>query len=421
MKKKINYNKLVRDKRIEKGLTQDDVANKMIVSRQTVSNWEKDGYNIHKDDLVKLSEYLDFKIPTKKGKYIILSLITLFFVMLFILLILNIKKNKIAIYKGNIDYQMTNTIFIETNSNYFLYLGSFINEDYDINIKLYYKSKNKNKILYEGNYSENLSFTEEKGYEEYFDKNFDINNLYIDITEKDITKTYKFNFIKENNQEKILEQVLSLCNGRLKKFGDYDFFENIQVLTPTKKGMLGTKELNKVLQKELNPSVVGKREKKSGEIIFREGDRVMQIKNNYDIFWDREILGVYENSTGVFNGEIGRIEKIDLSEKQLKVVFDDGKNVWYQFQELDQLELAYAITIHKSQGSEFDVVIIAVPQTAPMLLTRNLLYTAITRAKKLLIILGGKNTIDFMIQNVDSKKRNTGLKIKVEHLLNGDN
>ena len=140
MKKEINYNKLVRDKRIEKGLTQDDVANKMIVSRQTVSNWEKDGYNIHKDDLVKLSEYLDFKIPTKKGKYIILSLITLFFVMLFILLILNIKKNKIAIYKGNIDYQMTNTIFIETNSNYFLYLGSFINEDYDINIKLYYKS-----------------------------------------------------------------------------------------------------------------------------------------------------------------------------------------------------------------------------------------------------------------------------------------
>ena len=200
MKKKTNYNKLVRDKRIEKGLTQDDLAKKMIVTRQTVSNWEKDGYNIHKDDLDKLSKYLDFKIPTKKGKYIILSLITLFFVMLFILLILNIKKNKIAIYKGNIDYQMTNTIFIETNSNYFLYLGSFINEDYDINIKLYYKSKNKNKILYEGNYSENLSFTEEKGYEEYFDKNFEINNLYIDITDKGITKTYKFNFIKENNQ-----------------------------------------------------------------------------------------------------------------------------------------------------------------------------------------------------------------------------
>ena len=195
----------------------------------------------------------------------------------------------------------------------------------------------------------------------------------------------------------------------------------MQILTPTKKGPLGTRELNKTLQNYINPENKSKKEKKFGEITFREGDRVMQIKNNYDIFWDREILGVYENSTGVFNGEIGRIEKIDLSEKQLKVVFDDEKNVWYQFQELDQLELAYAITIHKSQGSEFDVVIIAVPQTAPMLLTRNLLYTAITRAKKLLIILGGKNTIDFMIQNVDSKKRNTGLKIKVEHLLNGDN
>ena len=230
-----------------------------------------------------------------------------------------------------------------------------------------------------------------------------------------------FFFIKENSQEKIINQLVSLTTGRLQKFGNYDFFQNMQILTPTKKGPLGTRELNKTLQNYINPENKSKKEKKFGEITFREGDRVMQIKNNYDIFWDREVLGVYENSTGVFNGEIGRIEKIDLSEKQLKVVFDDGKNVWYQFQELDQLELAYAITIHKSQGSEFDVVIIAVPQTAPMLLTRNLLYTAITRAKKLLIILGGKNTIDFMIQNVDSKKRNTGLKIKLEHLLNGDN
>ena len=147
----------------------------------------------------------------------------------------------------------------------------------------------------------------------------------------------------------------------------------------------------------------------------------MQIKNNYDIFWDREIEGIYENSTGVFNGEIGRIAKIDLLEKQIKIIFDDGKNVWYQFSELDQLELAYAITIHKSQGSEFDVVIIVAPQTAPMLLTRNLLYTAITRAKKLLVILGGKNTIDFMIQNIDSKKRNTGLKNKIVRLLSENN
>lgn len=230
-----------------------------------------------------------------------------------------------------------------------------------------------------------------------------------------------FFFIKENSQPEIINQIISLTTGRLQKFGNYDFFQNMQVLTPTKKGILGTKELNKTLQNFINPESKNKKEKKFGDITFREGDRVMQIKNNYDIFWDREIEGVYENSTGVFNGEIGRIEKIDLLEKQLKVVFDDGKNVWYQFQELDQLELAYTITIHKSQGSEFDVVIIIVPQTAPMLLTRNLLYTAITRAKKLLIILGGKSTVDFMIQNVDSKKRNTGLKIKVEHLLNEEN
>ncbi len=194
----------------------------------------------------------------------------------------------------------------------------------------------------------------------------------------------------------------------------------MQILTPTKKGKLGTKELNKTLQQAINPENSKKKERKFGDSIFREGDRVMQIKNNYDIFWDREIDGVYENSTGVFNGEIGRIEKIDLNERQMKVVFDDEKNVWYQFSELDQLELAYAITIHKSQGSEFDVVILAAPQAAPMLLTRNLLYTAITRAKKLLVVLGSNNTINYMINNVDSKKRNTGLKFKLERIMKED-
>lgn len=230
-----------------------------------------------------------------------------------------------------------------------------------------------------------------------------------------------FFYINESNQDKIIYQVISLSKERLKNYGDYEFFKNIQVLTPTKKGKLGTKELNKCLQEALNPKTDELLEKTYGDIIFREGDRVMQIKNNYDIFWDREIEGIYENSTGVFNGEIGRIAKIDLLEKQIKIIFDDGKNVWYQFSELDQLELAYAITIHKSQGSEFDVVIIVAPQTAPMLLTRNLLYTAITRAKKLLVILGGKNTIDFMIQNIDSKKRNTGLKNKIVRLLSENN
>lgn len=227
-----------------------------------------------------------------------------------------------------------------------------------------------------------------------------------------------FFFIKAKMQERILLELVSLTTGRLQNFGNYDFFQNMQVLTPTKKGMLGTKELNRILQEEINKEADFKNEKKYGDVIFREGDRVMQIKNNYDIFWDREIDGRYENSTGVFNGEIGRIERIDLSDKQMKVVFDDGKNVWYQFSELDQLELAYAITIHKSQGSEFDVVIIVIPQAAPMLLTRNLLYTAITRAKKLLIVLGEEKLVEFMIQNIDSRQRNTGLKHQIISSLN---
>ena len=227
-----------------------------------------------------------------------------------------------------------------------------------------------------------------------------------------------FFFIKAKMQEIILLELVSLTTGRLQNFGNYDFFQNMQVLTPTKKGMLGTKELNRILQEEINKEADFKNEKKYGDVIFREGDRVMQIKNNYDIFWDKETDGRYENSTGVFNGEIGRIERIDLSDKQMKVVFDDGKNVWYQFSELDQLELAYAITIHKSQGSEFDVVIIVIPQAAPMLLTRNLLYTAITRAKKLLIVLGEEKLVEFMIQNIDSRQRNTGLKHQIISSLN---
>ena len=141
----------------------------------------------------------------------------------------------------------------------------------------------------------------------------------------------------------------------------------------------------------------------------------MQIKNNYDIYWERgsrNDLRTYEAGTGVFNGEIGRIIKIDSNEKQLQVEFDDRKIAWYAFSELEQLEHAYCITIHKAQGSEFDVVILVVPQSSNMLLTRNLLYTGLTRAKKLLVVIGNKNLIEFMINNCDTKKRNTGLKIK---------
>ena len=222
-----------------------------------------------------------------------------------------------------------------------------------------------------------------------------------------------FFFIKENNQEKILEQVLSLCNGRLRKFGDYDFFENIQVLTPTKKGMLGTKELNKALQNELNPHRENEPEKSSMGAVFRIGDRVMQIKNNYDMYWERRIDDSIEVGNGIFNGEIGTITNINEKEKNIRIKFDDDKVCWYEFNELEQIEHSYCITIHKAQGSEYDVVIMIIPQTAPMLLTRNLLYTGLTRAKKLLIVIGNAQILDYMLKNTDSKKRNTGLEYKL--------
>ena len=225
-----------------------------------------------------------------------------------------------------------------------------------------------------------------------------------------------FFFIKENNQEKILQEVLSLCNGRLKNFGEYDFFENIQVLTPTKKGLLGTKELNKALQEELNPHREGEAEKSSMGTIFRIGDRVMQIKNNYDMYWERLCESGVETGNGIFNGETGIITNINEKGKILSVKFDDEKVCKYEFNDLEQIEHSYCMTIHKAQGSEFDVVIMIVPQAAPMLLTRNLLYTGLTRAKKLLIVIGNDRVVDYMIKNVDSKKRNTGLEFKLRNM-----
>ncbi len=249
-----------------------------------------------------------------------------------------------------------------------------------------------------------------------------VNNGEMFLSKEELEEDTKedFFFIKENSQERMLAQVVSLCTGRLEKYGNYDFFQNIQVLSPTKKGLLGTKELNRILQEQLNPNIMNLPEKASMGAIFRKGDRVMQIKNNYDIYWEKEGIGSgisnKEMGNGVFNGEIGTIIQIDEKEKQVEIQFDDNKIARYEFTELDQIEHSYAITIHKAQGSEFDVVIMAIPQTAPMLLTRNLLYTGITRAKKLLVVIGSKKTLEFMIQNVDSKKRNTGLEFKMEQL-----
>ena len=183
-----------------------------------------------------------------------------------------------------------------------------------------------------------------------------------------------FFFIRQNSTEKMLQEVISLSTGRLEKFGNYDFFKNIQVLTPTKKGPLGTRELNKALQAVLNPNVDELPERKIGDVVYRVGDRVMQIKNNYDITWEREAkpFGVgkidgksEENSwasmylakpkdkkeigTGVFNGEMGTIIEIDEKEKVVKIQFDDEKIAWYEYADLDQIEHSYAITIHKPQ------------------------------------------------------------------------
>ena len=171
-----------------------------------------------------------------------------------------------------------------------------------------------------------------------------------------------FFFIQQNSTEKILQEVISLSTGRLEKFGNYDFFKNIQVLTPTKKGPLGTRELNKALQNVLNPNIDELPEKANGGAIFRVGDRIMQIKNNYDITWEKENsqkqeynIGGYkipqkpEIGTGVFNGEMGTILEIDEKEKVIKIQFDDEKVAWYGFTELEQIEHSYAITVHKAQ------------------------------------------------------------------------
>lgn len=157
-----------------------------------------------------------------------------------------------------------------------------------------------------------------------------------------------FFFINETNKLKVLENIISLCTGRLEKYGNYTFTQNIQVISPTKKGELGTKELNKSLQQAINPESEEKNERKYIDSVFREGDRIMQIKNNYDIYWERR-EPTLEIGKGVFNGEYGTILNIDEVEKKVKIKFDDDKLVWYNFDELEQIEHSYCITVHKAQ------------------------------------------------------------------------
>lgn len=228
----------------------------------------------------------------------------------------------------------------------------------------------------------------------------------LDLNKKD----GDFFFIKEND---VVNQIIDLVTKRLKKYGNYDELRDIQVLTPTKKGDAGTKNLNKELQSALNPKSEFKAEKEFGGVVFREGDKVMQVKNNYDICWesvDNKPYGV-----GIYNGDLGIISKIDA--EGVEVIFDNEKKVNYDLSNLEELEHAYAITVHKSQGSEFPVVVLPIVSGPPMLYTRNLLYTAVTRAKELLVILGNEKIVQYMINNVETKSRNTGLRFKMSKYL----
>ena len=207
-----------------------------------------------------------------------------------------------------------------------------------------------------------------------------------------------------------MKQICDLTSQRLLKYGNYDPLQDIQVLTPTKKGDSGTKNLNKELQNVLNPKSQFKNEKEFGNVIFREGDKVMQTKNNYDIYWESKDRKNY--GSGIYNGDMGIINKI--FEDGIEIIFDDDKVVEYDSTNIEELEHAYAITIHKSQGSEFPVVVMPILQGPPMLYTRNLLYTGVTRSKQLLVIVGEEQVLKNMIENNNTKKRNTGLQYKLE-------
>ena len=220
------------------------------------------------------------------------------------------------------------------------------------------------------------------------------------------TKDTDMYFIKTESIESTLSEISSLISSRLEKFANLNVKKDLQILTPMKKTSLGTIELNSFVQRILNPKKDGVNEKEFGGKIFRVGDKVMQTINNYD----KKFSIGGEFFDGIYNGDIGYVKSIDNLNKKMIVLFDEEKEVEYEFDELEQLELAYAITIHKSQGSEFDYVILPLYVGYQKLFTRNLLFTAMTRAKKMLIIIGSKNIINYMTQNVESKNRKTGLK-----------
>ena len=219
-----------------------------------------------------------------------------------------------------------------------------------------------------------------------------------------------FFFLPCRTEQEVSQTITDLCARRLpQNMGILP--EQIQVLTPTRKGGVGTVNLNKMLQNSLNPASPTKKERQSGEFSFREGDRVMQIRNNYDIMWkkcDGSAVG-----TGVFNGDVGVVKAIEPGMEQMTVVFDD-REVDYDFSQLNELEPAFAMTVHKSQGSEYRCVILSAWNGSAYLLNRSVLYTAVTRARELLIIVGREETVGIMVQNARVGRRYTGLKLRLQ-------
>ena len=219
-----------------------------------------------------------------------------------------------------------------------------------------------------------------------------------------------FFFMRRQSEDAVRQTIRDLCSTRLPKNMGIPS-DQIQVLTPTRKGGVGTWSLNGLLQEALNPKSPEKKERQSGEFSFREGDRVMQIRNNYDIMWkktDGSAVG-----TGIFNGDVGTITCIDPNMETVTVVFDD-READYDFTQLGELEPAYAMTVHKSQGSEYRAVILAAWNGSPYLLSRSVLYTAITRARELLIIVGREETVAAMTENARKNRRYSGLKLRLQ-------
>ncbi|NBH81560.1 ATP-dependent RecD-like DNA helicase [bacterium C-53] len=231
-------------------------------------------------------------------------------------------------------------------------------------------------------------------------------------------KSRDFFFLERDNAEVIIESIVYLVMKKLPPYVNAQPYE-IQVMSPMRKGALGVENLNRCLQGRMNPPDASKKERESGEVVFREGDKVMQVKNNYQLEWEvsSKYGVVVDKGLGVFNGDMGVIESISDATETVTVMFDDNKAVHYTFSQLDELELAYAITIHKSQGSEYPAVIMPLLSGPAMLMNRNLLYTGITRAQKCVTMIGSSQTVNRMIENESEQKRYTGLKDRIEEFM----